>query len=149
DYGGTLLFVSHDRLFIEALATRVVEITPGVAEARVRNFVGGYPQDAETVAREAEPRSAPKPKAARPQPAPRRTKPKDNAQRKLKERSTQLEREIESLEAAITRLDWLAADPEVAKDGERMREIAAERRAQKEKLDALYPEWERISADLE
>ena len=149
DYGGTLLFVSHDRLFIEALATRVVEITPGDAEARVRNFVGGYPQYAETVAREAEPPSAPKPRSTRSEPQARRAKPKDNAQRKLRERGEQLEREIESLEAAITRLDWLAADPDVAKDGERMREIAAERRVQKEKLDALYPEWERVSAEAE
>jgi len=149
-YGGTLLFVSHDRLFIEALATRVVEITPGQGEARVRHFLGGYESYAAALAKEAEPApkqrsSAPKPAAAPPKPAKR----KDNAQRKLRERAEALEREIESLEAAVTRLDWLAADPEVAKDGERMREIAAERRAQKDKLDALYPEWERISAEAE
>jgi len=148
-YGGTLLFVSHDRLFIEALATRVVEITPGDGEARVRNFVGGYPQYAQTVAREAEPApKAPKPARSEPQAA-KAKKPRDNTQRKARERQEKLEREIESLEAAIARLDWLAADPEIAKDGERMREIAAERRGHKEKLDALYPEWERISADAD
>jgi ATP-binding cassette, subfamily F, member 3 len=152
DYGGTLLFVSHDRLFIEALATRVVEITPGESEARVRNFLGGYPQYADTVAREAEPPSRqriPKPSGVTPSAqAPKQKKPKDNHQRKLKERAEQLEREIESLEAAIARLDWLAADPEVARDGERMREIAAERAAQKGKLDALYPDWERVQEQL-
>jgi ATP-binding cassette subfamily F protein 3 len=159
DYGGTLLFVSHDRRFIEALATRVVEITPGDGEARVRTFLGGYEAYAAALAKEAEP--PPKPKAAQKSlareqnargsesPAPPRDKSKDKGKRKLRERSQALELEIESLEAAITRLDWLAAEPDVAKDGERMREIAAERRAQKDKLDALYPEWERLTAELD
>jgi ATP-binding cassette subfamily F protein 3 len=154
DYGGTLLFVSHDRRFIEALATRVVEITPGDGEARVRTFLGGYEAYAAALAREAEPAPKAKPlqKTAAPakrDAAPPRAKDKDNRRRKLRERSQALEIEIESLEAAITRLDWLAAEPDTAKDGERMREIATERRAQKEKLDALYPEWERLTAELD
>jgi ATP-binding cassette subfamily F protein 3 len=37
-YAGTLLFISHDRAFIEALATRVVEVRAG----RLRTFLGGY-----------------------------------------------------------------------------------------------------------
>jgi ATP-binding cassette subfamily F protein 3 len=154
DYGGTLLFVSHDRRFIEALATRVVEITPGDGEARVRTFLGGFESYAAALAREAEPpaksKAAPKPSGVAPA---HRTeaaqRSNDKGAKKLRERSQTLEREIESLEAAITRLDWLAAEPDTAKDGERMREIAAERRAQKDKLDALYPEWERLTAELE
>ena len=38
DFGGTVIFVSHDRGFIEGLATRVLELTPG----RARNFPGDY-----------------------------------------------------------------------------------------------------------
>ena len=38
DFGGTVIFVSHDRGFIEGLATRVLELKPG----SFRNFVGGY-----------------------------------------------------------------------------------------------------------
>ncbi len=155
DYGGTLLFVSHDRRFIEALATRVVEITPGVGEARVRTFLGGFEAYAAALAREAEP--APKPKATQKSVARGQTerrddsgqRTRDKSKRKLRERSQALEREIESLEAAIMRLDWLAAEPDTAKDGDRMREIAAERRAQKEKLDALYPEWDRLTSELD
>jgi len=152
DYGGTLLFVSHDRLFIESLATRVVEITPGDGEARVRTFLGGWESYAAALAKEAEPppkakrAAGPPPKAAAPKPA---KKPKDNRRRQLRERAETLEREIESLEAAITRLDWLAADPNTAKDGERMREIATERAAQKTKLDSLYPEWERLTGEVD
>ena len=38
DFGGTVIFVSHDRGFIESLATRVLELHPG----KFRNFVGDY-----------------------------------------------------------------------------------------------------------
>jgi ATP-binding cassette subfamily F protein uup len=132
----------------------VVEITPGEGEARVRTFLGGFESYAAALAREAEPpaksKAAPKPSGVAPA---RRDdggqRSKDRGVKKLRERSQALEREIESLEAAITRLDWLAAEPDTAKDGERMREIAAERRAQKDKLDALYPEWERLTGELD
>ena len=38
DFGGTVIFVSHDHAFIQNLATRVIELSPG----HCRNFVGDY-----------------------------------------------------------------------------------------------------------
>src|SRR4029077_6874801 len=38
DYGGTLIFVSHDRYFVDKLATRVIEIGAGQAQL----YPGGY-----------------------------------------------------------------------------------------------------------
>jgi ATP-binding cassette subfamily F protein 3 len=49
DFGGTVVFVSHDRGFIQDLATRVLELKPGSA----RNFLGGYEYYLERVASEA------------------------------------------------------------------------------------------------
>jgi ATP-binding cassette subfamily F protein 3 len=43
DYGGTLIFVSHDRYFVEKLANKIIEIGHGEAlvfPARTRNFCG-------------------------------------------------------------------------------------------------------------
>jgi ATP-binding cassette subfamily F protein 3 len=40
DYGGTLIFVSHDRYFVERLATRIIE----VGGARAESFPGTYPE---------------------------------------------------------------------------------------------------------
>ena len=153
DYDGTLLFVSHDRLFIDTLATRVVEITPGESEARVRNFLGGWASYAEALEKEEQAaaqaaRPAPKPKAE-PAAKPPADKSKDRGKKKLKERATALEREIEAAEAAVARLDWLSAEPDVARDGERMREIAAERRTAADKVAALTEEWERVSTELD
>jgi ATP-binding cassette subfamily F protein 3 len=154
DYDGSLLFVSHDRLFIQALATRVVEITPGDGQARVRSFGGGYAEYEATVEREeyeADQASRPVKKPA-PAPAAKSAKPRavdKSAQRKLRDKATALEREIEATEAAIARLDWLVTEPDVAKDGDRMREIASERREQQQKLDDLYPKWESLTAELD
>ncbi|MBQ8384868.1 MAG: ABC-F family ATP-binding cassette domain-containing protein [Spirochaetaceae bacterium] len=70
DFGGTVVFVSHDRGFIQSLATRVLELSPpqeslageaGVAQAgtptscgRARNFPGSYEYYLERIAAEAE-----------------------------------------------------------------------------------------------
>jgi len=70
DFGGTVVFVSHDRGFIQSLATRVLELSPpqeslegeaGVAQAgtptscgRARNFPGSYEYYLERVAAEVE-----------------------------------------------------------------------------------------------
>jgi ATP-binding cassette, subfamily F, member 3 len=48
DFGGTVVFVSHDRGFIEGLATRVLELTPG----HYRNFSGDYKYYQERLAAE-------------------------------------------------------------------------------------------------
>jgi ATP-binding cassette subfamily F protein 3 len=153
-YEGTLLFVSHDRRFINALATRVVEVTPGEREARVRTFLGDYDFYDATLAREAAeraPRPEPAPKAAPPAAAKPRSKPapKDNAARKLRAEVEALEQRIEAAEAEREKLDWLAADPAVAKDGERMKALADARASRQAEIRALYEEWEAKSAQLE
>ncbi len=165
-YEGTLLFVSHDRRFINALATRVVEVTPGEREANVRTFLGNYDFYDGTLAREAAERTA-KPEAksdansaaktaAKPTAAASAPKSKspadrsrDKGQRKLREQAAALEQRIEAAETELHRLDWLAAEPATARDGERMRELALERRKQQDGIAALYAEWESIHERLE
>ncbi len=147
-YEGTLLFVSHDRRYINALATRVVEVTPGEREACVRAFPGNYDVYESALAREAAERT-PKPvakPAAKAQPTqsarPRAGRPREKGQRKLREQAAMLEQRIEAAEAELRRLDWLAAEPATARDGERMRELALERRKQQDAIAALYVEGE-------
>ena len=65
DFGGTVVFVSHDRGFIQSLATRVLELSPApeagfgdeiaiTSCGRARNFPGSYEYYLERVAAEAE-----------------------------------------------------------------------------------------------
>jgi predicted nuclease with TOPRIM domain len=60
-----------------------------------------------------------------------------------------VETSIAEAESQIERLDWLSADPAIARNGERMRELAAERAALEERREALYREWEDVAAEIE
>ncbi|MCP4007039.1 MAG: ABC-F family ATP-binding cassette domain-containing protein [bacterium] len=170
NYDGTLMLVSHDRRFINALANRVVEVTAAQPESHVRSFYGNYDDYRETLDREAAatrkqtdtpappaPSQAPQPsKATKPSKAAkptRRNSSEDRARRKslrtLKARGAELEARIESDEAEIERISWLCAEPEVARDGERMRELQLKRRTLETGLAQIYDEWERVAHEIE
>jgi ATP-binding cassette subfamily F protein 3 len=65
DYGGTLIFVSHDRYFVERLATRIIEIGGGRAES----FPGTYPEFLWRKEHLHESAQAPEPRRTAPRPA--------------------------------------------------------------------------------
>ena len=133
DYGGTLLFVSHDRWFTDRFATRVWELKTGV----LTDFPGGYTEYETYKARQAEltqiaKHHEPKAKAPRPQ------REKDPAKRLAR-----VEREIEKLEAALA--DISAREEAAATDYQKLMELSEERSGVQEQLDGLYEEWEALA----
>jgi ATP-binding cassette subfamily F protein 3 len=168
EYQGTLVVISHDRTFLNALATRVVEVRAG----RLREFPGNYdaflastaaatpgpgavaghgaphlvderPQ-AQATAEEALPLD----RAARIAARDRERERKREREKKARQLA-KLEAEIAEGERAAEALGWRLADPAVYRDGDQMRALEAERSAGKEAVDALYREWERLAAELE
>ena len=156
EYTGTLLFVSHDRLFINALANKVIEVTPGDRAARVREFPGDYDDYLARIEAE-EARARRELGGATPEPGPRRparttrrgTRAVERALRKLRERVSDIESAIETTEAEIESLDWKTADPATARDGGRMRELQQARKGHEQALNGLYRDWELVSAEAE
>ncbi len=137
DYGGALLFVSHDRWFIERFANRIWELSGG----ELTDFRGSFTQFREYKARQQSIQSAEKKKqqekAAAPQKAEKR--PNQRAERQL----ARVEREIAKLEGQIAALD---AEAEAnASDYQKLMELDARRGALNEQLDALYAEWEAMA----
>ena len=133
DYGGTLLFVSHDRWFTDRFATRVWELKDGV----LTDFAGGYSEYQAYKARQTElchaaKRHEPKPKAPR--------GPKTSDPAKLLAR---LESQIEKLESSLGEV--AAREEQYATDYQKLMELAEERAALQEKLDGLYSEWEALA----
>jgi ATP-binding cassette subfamily F protein 3 len=154
DYSGTLLFVSHDRLFVNALANRVIEITPGERTARVRDFAGDYDEyiarvEAEEAGISANPGRTTPAKGRRGRNAGRADRERARALRKLRERVSEIESVIETAEGEIEAIDWKSADPAIARDGEQMRGLQRARSAQQQSLEDLYREWEQISSEIE
>ncbi len=136
DYSGTLLFVSHDRWFVDAFATRVWELQRGT----LTDFRGGYPEYQAYKARQAElQRTAKKQEVKKKSPAPAKPpKPKNTAKELQK-----IEREIARLEE---RLAALRAQEEAnATDYQKLMELAADKETLQSELDTLYEHWEELA----
>ena len=136
DYEQTLLFVSHDRYFIDKFATRVWELRGG----QITDFRGGYRefrawrerQDLVTQIEKQKEREQPKEK----KPKPERPKNNDKA-------IARLEREIARLETRIAELDKEAE--EHGSDYQKLMEIQAGKDELDTELTELYARWEELN----
>ena len=144
DYSGTVVFVSHDRYFIDKLATRVLEVESG----RVNVFPGNY-EDYQwrksgqgALAVSAQPSAAPEPEAAA------RSDKRLNPMkvRRMKERLGSIEKEVGQLEAGIADYESALANFVSAEETRRIAELLEASRAE---LAALMGEWEEISHSID
>jgi ATP-binding cassette, subfamily F, member 3 len=136
-YDGTVLFVSHDRALIDAIATHTLAIDEGAAVMRI----GDYNDYLASVAE----RAAAVPAPARPAPAPRppaKPKPKPKAQPRRDRRVEELEGRIAGLEADLAGLERDLADPAVMADRDLLAAAGEQHRAKQEELAWLMREWE-------
>ena len=133
DYGGALLFVSHDRWFIERFANRIWEL----ADGEITDFRGTFSQYREYKARQQSIASAEKKKQERSPAAPKQDRRQpQRTQRQL----AHLEREIAKREEQLAALDREAE--ENASDYQKLMEIEDARRALNDEIDGLYLQWE-------
>jgi len=155
DFSGTLLFVSHDRSFLNAVATRIVEVLPG----SVRSFPGNYDDylaklDAERSKQPPRPPTQPGDGAA---PAPARlTREQRQAERnrrknleRVRRKLERVEQEISELEQEIEGLGHQLGAPEVCRDAARVQEIEARRVQLRGETAAHYSEWEQLASEVE
>ena len=134
EYEGTLLFVSHDRYFVDKFVTRIWEFEDGV----VHDYLCGYAKYRELKENAA---IRPIPQTAKPE---KKEKPKQKTDTKAMEREARrLEREIEKQEQLLADLDRqmeLAAS-----DYQELLRLSAEREAADAKLNELMERWEAAS----
>ena len=139
-FDGTLLFVSHDRYFINRFATRVWELE----EQRITDYPMGFARyrkvKAEQPAKKTEPEKAVKEKNFTEKPQ-RGNKNQQAARRQL----TICEREIAQQEEALAALD--ARLEEAASDYEKYSALYAEKEVQEQKLTELMERWEALAAE--
>ena len=146
-YDGTLLAVSHDRYFINRLADRILELT----HEGMTSVTGNYDDYLAFCARRAP--AAPAPVAASAEPAVGKEneyvkkKAEQAVARKRQARLTRIESEIAAKEEEIEKLSALFTDPDVASDYGKVAEITARLEELKTATDALYEEWESLSAE--
>ena len=141
-YDGTLLFVSHDRYFINRFATRIWELADGT----ITDYPCGFAQYRQMKAQE----EAEKPqetRAVKEKPVTERPQRGNKAQQAAKRQLTICERDIAKAEEAIAALE---ADMEAAAcDYEKLNELVGQKDAAQAELDALYERWEQLSEEAE
>ena len=138
DYEGTLLFVSHDRYFVDRFATRIWVLEDGT----IQDYPCGYEKYRSILAHEAE-----KPKAA-PVKAEKKEKPKaKGGDKALEKKLRAVERDIEKQEALVAEFE-----PQIeaaASDYQELTRLLAEKEAAEAALEALMEQWEQLSLELE
>ncbi len=132
DYEQTLLFVSHDRYFIEKFATRIWALSDG----KITDFRGGYEAYCQWKSRQQVFAQAEKRQEKEKKPKPQRPKNNDKA-------IARVERDIQRLEEKIAGLDQLAE--ENGSDYQKLMEIAAEKETLETELMELYEKWEELN----
>ena len=138
DYEGTLIFVSHDRYFVNKFATRIWELENG----HIRDFPCGYEKYRSIKEKEAIAAPAPeKPKKER------KEKPKTSGSKMLEKQIRALEREIEKQEQLSAQLDTQIEA--AASDYQELARLMAEKQSCDDALTGLMDEWERLSSELE
>ena len=153
DFGGTVIFVSHDRGFIEGLATRVLELKPG----QHREFPGDYKYYMERMEAEALGQVEALGAKEKPVPEPVKSEGKrsweeqkrlDAERRKAERAVAKIEEEISKTEEEKSVLEAKLSLPEVYSNGAKAKEIQTKINEIAMRLEKLTEDWEAAMENL-
>ncbi|MFN8005211.1 MAG: hypothetical protein U0X75_29835, partial [Acidobacteriota bacterium] len=146
DYDGTIITVSHDRYFLDRVATQILFF----GEKGVEHFDGGYSEFyeahhralAEAQAKQAEAQKVER--SARKVENNKTAAPKKNKQKGPT--AAELEAEIQTVESELAQLSSLLATEEVARDKERLFALSEQYQTLDDRLQELFAGWEAATA---
>jgi ATP-binding cassette, subfamily F, member 3 len=151
DYPGTILFVSHDRYFINRIATKVIELDrTGATE-----FLGDYDyylekkleqEELKALAEQATKASSTVSDSSKQDKSSyQQDKEAKKLERQRKRRMEEVEATIEQLELEVAQYEELLCDPEVFQDHEKAADLTNKIENAKEKLEELLEEWTELA----
>lgn len=140
-YTGTVLFVSHDRYFINSTATRIIEL----ANKTVVNYIGNYDYYLEKKdilgAKPITNNTSKSSSSAISKLNWQEEKVKQAQQKKIKNEIKRTEERMALIEVEIEELDNMYADPAISSDTAKLMEIHTRKEALSKELDELYDKW--------
>jgi ATP-binding cassette, subfamily F, member 3 len=150
DYPGTILFVSHDRYFINRIASKVIELNV----EGVTDYLGDYDYYVEKKLEQEELKALQQNEqqsAIQSNPSEKTSYQQDKEAKKLERqrqrRIEQIENQIEELEQSVEENEQLLCDPEVFQDHVKSLEINEENEKYKQELEQLMEEWTTLSEE--
>ncbi|AXG37782.1 ABC transporter ATP-binding protein [Enterococcus gilvus] len=148
DYQGTLLFVSHDRYFINRIANKVIELSPEGSKL----YLGDYDyylekkreeeEIAELQAKENDPVEVPKKKF-------HQDKEQQKLIRSLRRKIESIEESLSSLDEKIDALETQMSHPDILNDHVQLLELTNELETAKAFQEEQLTSWEELSLELE
>ena len=156
NFNGTVLFVSHDRYFINKVATEVIEISPEGSTL----YLGNYDyyvekkQEQEMLAQAAAAKETPASAEQPKQPSSgmqnyKQSKERQKQERKLRRTVDKLENQVADLEDQKTAIEQQMTDPEVFNDVAKMQELQKQLEKVTTDLSAAEDEWEEKLLELD
>lgn len=153
NYTGTIIYISHDRYFIEKTAQKIFELTP----AGINVFLGNYSYYLEKKRQNkliqeelmSEQNKDFKEEIILESATKLDWKAQKQEQAKLRKainKITSIEKEIEKIETKIKELEDMLFDDKISSDSMRTREIFEEKVKHEERLDHLMEEWEELQS---
>ena len=140
-YTGTILYVSHDRYFINSTATRIIEL----ANKTVVNYIGNYDYYLEKKdilgAKPITNNTSKSSSSAISKLNWQEEKVKQAQQKKIKNEIKRTEERMALIEAEIEELDNMYADPAISSDTAKLMEIHTRQEALSKERDELYDKW--------
>lgn len=150
DYPGTLVFISHDRYFLNRLSSRILELSSD----GIRHYPGNYEEYVEKKQEEKEvlmetqnqahPHTASTSRGTQQKDKQdfEKQKARQREARKRQRRLEELEQQIEHYETAIAEAEQMLCDPEIFQDSQKSQEWDDKRTQLEHELQALMEEWE-------
>lgn len=151
DYTGTILFVSHDRYFINRIATKVIELS----EHGSKLYLGDYDYYLEKKREEEELKALQAqteekvPEISSGKQSFMQSKEQQKALRSLTRQIEQLEKEMEQIEAQIAQLETAMTLPENLADHQALLDLNHELEQARSQQDSILEQWETATLALE
>ncbi|MDE7050059.1 MAG: ABC-F family ATP-binding cassette domain-containing protein [Lactobacillus sp.] len=149
NYDGTLLFVSHDRYFINELANKIISVRDGHAKIYNGNYSYYLDEKAkqaaaaqEAEAQKAETETTPSASQNKGKLSYQEQKARDSQKRKLERAVSDAEARIEKLEAEEQEIQTEMANPDIAASFEKLGPLQEKLSAVQEQVDQANNEWE-------
>lgn len=152
EFPGTIVMISHDRWFLDAIINRVIEVGGG----NIRTFIGNY-SDYLWKKQADEAAAAAAAEANKSESTPDRGRRSSSGDRRERtERRTavktaldRVQADIERMETRLSAIHELQSDPDAYATGKITAEIAAEGRTLELEIARLMPEWEKLVDEYE
>ncbi|MCA9876929.1 MAG: ABC-F family ATP-binding cassette domain-containing protein [Thermomicrobiales bacterium] len=151
-FDGTVVFVSHDRFFVDRVATRVWEVSGGKLQTYLGNYTDAQRQKARL--KDTDSRSLSKPvEAKRPEPAiiaapPATKRTGAESTTRLQRKLESIEREIGKLEGTLNELSDAIAIAGLGTDHARLTKLSEDYAVAQAALDTAYAQWEEVNTTL-